>query len=93
MIPLSLVCWQGFKLGHTVIDRKTLSHTAFKLISGFTTIYAVLVAMTETPASRGGNSEEGCELSAEQMEIIQLVLGQNSTNCLNVTFAAMLGAQ
>jgi hypothetical protein len=88
-----LVCWQGFKLGHTVIDRKTLSHTAFKLISGFTTIYAVLVAMTETPASRGGNSEEVCELSAEQMEIIQLVLGQNSTNCLNVTFAAMLGAQ
>lgn len=88
-----LLCWQGFKLGHTVIDRKTLSHTAFKLISGFTTIYAVLVAMTETPASRGGNSEEVCELSAEQMEIIQLVLGQNSTNCLNVTFAAMLGAQ
>lgn len=76
-----------------MIDRKTLSHTAFKLISGFTTIYAVLVAMTETPASRGGNSEEVCELSAEQMEIIQLVLGQNSTNCLNVTFAAMLGAQ
>jgi len=69
-----------------VIDRKTLSHTAFKLISGFTTIYAVLVAMTETPASRGGNSEEVCELSAEQMEIIQLVLGQNSTNCLNVIY-------
>lgn len=93
MLCLLLLCWQGFKLGHTVIDRKTLSHTAFKLISGFTTIYAVLVAMTETPASRGGNSEEVCELSAEQMEIIQLVLGQNSTNCLNVTFAAMLGAQ
>ena len=83
--------WQGFKVGHTVIDRKTLSHTAFKLISGFTTVYAVLVAMTEENSVspyHGGNT---CKLGLEQVQMIELALGQNKTSCLNLTVAAMLG--
>ena len=82
--------WQGFKLGHTVIDRKTLSHTAFKLISGFTTVYAVLVAMTEKNSVYPSRDGSMCELGREQVQMIELALGQNKTSCLNLTVAAML---
>ena len=83
--------WQGFKLGHTVIDRKTLSHTAFKLVSGFTTVYAFLVAMTEENSVFPSHDGNTCELGREQVHMIELVLGQNKTSCLNLTVAAMLG--
>ena len=35
----------GFKLGHTVIDRKTLTSAAAKLVTGFTMVYTALVAL------------------------------------------------
>ena len=82
---------QGFKLGHTVIDRKTLSHTAFKLISGFTTVYAVLVAMTEENSVSRSHHGNMCELGLEQVQMIELALGQNKISCLNLTVAAILG--
>ena len=52
----------GFTLGYTVIDRKTLTSAATKLVTGFTTVYALLLAL-------GGSASAGveaCELSAMQ---------------------------
>ena len=44
----------GFKLGHTVIDRKTLTSAAAKMVTGFTTIYATLLALSEKPGGSAG---------------------------------------
>ncbi len=86
---------QGFKLGHVVIDRKTLNHTALKLVSGFTTIYTVLIAMTETVKLPVNEAEGGaCDLELDQIETVKLVLGLNTTmRCANSTLGTMLAIE
>ena len=79
----------GFMLGHTVIDRKTLTSAAAKLVTGFTTVYALLLAL-------GGSASAGveaCELSAMQLAGIQAaMMGRNASCAYNMTVAQAIGA-
>ena len=82
----------GFKVGHTVIDRKTLVSTAGKLVTGFTTIYAILLALGEKPrgasASASNIATNACELSAMQLAGIQAAMMERNTSCeYNMTIA------
>ena len=80
----------GFKLGHTVIDRKTLTSAAAKMVTGFTTIYAVLLALGKNP---GGSATAAgvCELSAAQVSMVQSVLQERNASCsFNMTVDAVL---
>ena len=80
----------GFKLGHTVIDRKTLTSAAAKMVTGFTTIYATLLALSEKPAGAGAAADV-CELSAVQVSVVQSVLqGHNASCSFNMTVDAVL---
>ena len=80
----------GFKLGHTVIDRKTLTSAATKLVTGFTTVYALLLAL-------GGSASAGveaCELSAMQLAGIQAVMAGGNASCAyNMTVGEAIGTQ
>ena len=83
----------GFKLGHTVIDRKTLTSAAAKMGTGCTTIYAVLLALGGKPgASAGaGAAADVCELSATQVSMVQSVLQERNASCsFNMTVDAVL---
>lgn len=83
----------GFKLGHTVIDRKTLTSAAVKMVTGFTTVYAVLLALGEKPGgSEGaGTAAHVCELSAAQVSMVQSVLQERNASCsFNMTVDAVL---
>ena len=84
----------GFKLGHTVIDRKTLTSAAAKMVTGFTTIYAVLLALGGKPGSSAGVGVEAgvCELSAAQVSMVQSVLQERNASCsFNMTIDEILG--
>ena len=83
----------GFKLGHTVIDRKTLTSAGAALVTGFTTVYAVLLALGKNPgASAGaGAAVDVCELSATQVSMVQSVLQERNASCsFNMTVDAVL---
>ena len=84
----------GFKLGHTVIDRKTLTSAAAKLVTGFTTVYAVLLALGANPggSAGAGAAVDVCELSATQVSMVQSVLQERNASCAyNMTVDAVLG--
>ena len=96
---LEIPAWQnsgqglGFKVGHTVIDRKTLSSAAAKLVTGFTTIYAVLLALGANPggSAGAGATADVCELSATQVSMVQSVLQERNASCsFNMTLDAIL---
>lgn len=58
----------------------TVHSVAVKLVSGFTTIYTVLIAMTETVKLPVNEAEDGvCDLGLDQIETVKLVLGFNTT--------------
>ena len=83
----------GFKLGHTVIDRKTLTSAAAKMVTGFTTIYATLLALGEKPggSARLSAGVEACELSAMQLAGIQAaMMGRNASCAYNMTVGQVL---
>ena len=82
----------GFKLGHTVIDRKTLTHTAFKLVSGFTTVYAVLLALSKSEDESPTSASVVCELSRLQTDTIRAVMAaeRNASCSYNITLSAIL---
>ena len=84
----------GFKLGHTVIDRKTLTSAAAKMVTGFTTIYAVLLALGEKSGSSAGTraAVDVCELSAAQVGMVQSVLQERNVSCsYNISLDEILG--
>ena len=84
----------GFKLGHTVIDRRTLTSAAAKMVTGFTSVYAVLIALGEKPGgSEGaGTAAHVCELSAAQVSMVQSVLQERNASCsFNMTVDEILG--
>ena len=82
----------GFKLGHTVIDRKTLTSAAAKMVTGFTTIYAVLLALGEKPGGSASAGVEACELSAMQLAGIQAVMASGNASCAyNMTVGEAIG--
>ena len=82
----------GFTLGYTVIDRKTINHTAVKLASTFATIYAVLLTMGESNDSLGHSNEktEACALSEEHVAVIQAMLSVNTSCSYNMTIESVL---
>ena len=83
----------GFKLGHTVIDRKTLTSAAAKMVTSFTTIYSVLLALGEKPGGAAGSAAavDVCELSATQVSVVQSLLQQRNASCsFNITVDAIL---
>ena len=83
----------GFTLGYTVIDRKTLTSAAAKMVTGFTTIYATLLALSENPGGSASAGVEACELSAMQLAGIQAaMMGRNASCAYNMTVAQAIGA-
>ena len=66
-----------------MINRKTLINIGVTLATSFTTLYATLMALAETPSGgvggvAGGGSEEMCELSLVQLAGIRIaMLGRN----------------
>ena len=83
----------GFTLGYTVIDRKTLTSAAAKMVTGFTTIYATLLAVSEKPggSAGAGAAADVCELSAAQVSMVQSVLQERNASCsFNMTVDAVL---
>ena len=49
----------GFTLGGTVINRKFLTLSGFRLAGSFTTLYAILMAMGDDSAAGSSASGEG----------------------------------
>ena len=82
----------GFTLGYTVIDRKTLTSAAAKMVTGFTTIYATLLALSEKPggSAGAGAAADVCELSVQQVRVVQSVLQHNASCSFNMTVDAVL---
>ena len=83
----------GFTLGYTVIDRKTLTSAAAKMVTGFTTIYATLLALSEKPggSAGAGAAADVCELSVQQVRVVQSVLQERNASCsFNMTVDAVL---
>ena len=82
----------GFTLGYTVIDRKTLTSAAAKLVTGFTTIYAVLLALSDKSGGSASAGVEACELSAMQLAGIQAVMAGGNASCAyNMTVGEAIG--
>ena len=82
----------GFKLGATVIDRKTLSHAGVKLVSGFAALYTVLLALKrgdgDEPAGFGADE---CELSTKHVGMMRLMLADRNASCAyNMTVGQVL---
>ena len=83
----------GFKVGNTVIDRKTLNSTGAKMVTGFTTVYTILLALGEKPGGSASAGVEACELSAMQLAGIQAaMMGRNASCAYNMTVAQAIGA-
>ena len=82
----------GFRLGHTVINRKTLVATAAKLAGSFTTVYALLMAMANNEAAPAFfSAADVCTLTTVQAETIKaLMAGGNASCSYNVTLDAVL---
>ena len=83
----------GFKLGATVIDRKTLSHAGVKLTSGFAALYTLLLAMGRGDGDEAavGFGAEECELSTEHVGMVRLMLADRNASCAyNMTVRQVL---
>ena len=85
----------GFRLGHTVIDRKTLQQTAVKLAGAITTLYSLLLALGQAPAE--ASPSEGvveCGVTAAEAARIQASMLGHNEGCSygNVTLGSILGA-
>lgn len=79
----------GFMLGHKVIDRTTLVNAAVQLAGVFSSISAVLLAMTE---SRSHGDRARCDLSNVQVDTMKALFTERNTSCVyNVTVEEILG--
>ena len=84
----------GFTLGGTVINRKFLSLTGFRLAASFTTLYAILMAMGDDSYNSGSaGGEAACELTEGQLVSIRAAMfGRNASCSYNMTVgSALLG--
>ena len=83
----------GFTLGGTVINRKFLTLTGFRLAGSFTTLYAILMAMGEGSAGSIASGAAACELTEGQLVSIRAAMfGRNASCSYNMTVgSALLG--
>ena len=80
----------GFTLGGTVINRKFLTLTGFRLAGSFTTLYAILMAMGDDSAGSAGG-EAACELTEGQLVSIRAAMfGRNASCSYNMTVGSVL---
>jgi hypothetical protein len=83
-------------VGHSVIDRKTLTRAGVQLVGVFFTLYTILIAMVERPAehSNPSNSSGVCSLNEFEVGVIQAVVRQRfnlTSPCLmNATLASIM---
>ena len=84
----------GFTLGGTVINRKFLTLTGFRLAGSFTTLYAIIMAMgDDSAATSSASGEDACELTEAQLVSIRAAMfGRNASCSYNMTVgSALLG--
>ena len=83
----------GFTLGGTVVNRKFLTLTGFRLAGSFTTLYAILMAMGDDSAGGSAGGEGACELTEAQLVSIRAAMfGRNASCSYNMTVgSALLG--
>ena len=80
----------GFTLGGTVINRKFLTLTGFRLGGSFTTLYAIIMAMGDDSAGSAGG-EAACELTEGQLVSIRAAMfGRNASCSYNMTVGSTL---
>ena len=84
------VCWpSGKKTSYPFA-----CSAAAKLVTGFTTVYAVLLALGANPggSAGAGAAVDVCELSATQVSMVQSVLQKRNASCsFNMTIDEILG--
>ena len=84
----------GFTLGGTVINRKFLSLTGFRLAASFTTLYAILMAMGDDSAGSSAGGDGACDLTDAQVVSIRVAMSGRNASCSydNITIgSALLG--
>ena len=79
----------GFTLGGTVINRKFLTLTGFRLAGSFTTLYAIIMAMGDDSAGSSTGSEDACELTETQAVSIRAVLATFNSSCASYNLTAI----
>ena len=79
----------GFTLGGTVVNRKFLTLTGFRLAGSFTTLYAILMAMGDDSAGSGASGEGACELTETQAVSIRAVLATFNSSCDSYNLTAI----
>ena len=81
----------GFTLGGTVINRKFLTLTGFRLAGSFTTLYAILMAMGDDSAGGSAGGDDACELTEAQLVSIRAAMfGRNASCSYNMTVGSAL---
>jgi hypothetical protein len=84
----------GFRLGHTVVNRKFLAVLGAKLAGSFTTLYAIITSLGDTRAvalAAASLGEDVCELSEVQASMIRAaMLGHNASCVYNMTVASVI---
>jgi hypothetical protein len=84
----------GFRLGHTVVSRKFLTVLGAKLAGSFTTLYAIITSLGDTPAvalAAASLGEDVCELSEVQASMIRAaMLGHNASCVYNMSVASVI---
>ena len=82
----------GFRLGHTVVNRKFLTVLGFKLLGSFTSLYAIIISLGDSPAATSAFvAEDVCELSAVQASMIRAAMLDRNASCFyNMTVAAVI---
>ena len=81
----------GFTLGGTVINRKFLTLTGFRLAGSFTTLYAILMAMRGDSDGSASALEDACELTEGQLVSIRAAMfGRNASCSYNMTVGSTL---
>ena len=80
----------GFTLGGTVVNRKLLTLTGFRLAGSFTTLYTIIMAMGDDSAGSAGGAA-ACELTAGQLVSIRAAMfGRNASCSYNMTVGSAL---
>ena len=84
----------GFTLGGTVINRKFLTLTGFRLAASFTTLYAILMAVGDDSAGSSAGGDGACDLTDAQVVSIRVAMSGRDASCSydNITIgSALLG--
>ena len=81
----------GFTLGGTVVNRKFLTLTGFRLAGSFTTLYAILMAMRGDSDGSTSALEDACELTEAQLVSIRAAMfGRNASCSYDMTVGSAL---